>query len=98
MTDAGNAISQPLMELILALPAHWDMSPEGFKDPLPSSPSNRSNSSPAIPTPMERTSASNHTVSIGDQPLLNPMQAVMPMLTRYERRERDCQQCVRKLS
>jgi hypothetical protein len=33
MTDAGDAIEEPFMELAIALPEDWDVSAKGFEDP-----------------------------------------------------------------
>ena len=79
MTDGGLAIGKPLMELILALPAHWDISAEGFKNPITFQPVKLLKQLARYPHANNTYFEKYHTVSIGDQPLLHPMQAIMLM-------------------
>ena len=79
MTNDGIAISDPLMELMLALPAHWDISAEGFKDPKTFQPVKLLKQLARYPYANKTYFEKYHTVTIGDQHLLSPMQAVMLM-------------------
>ena len=79
MTDGGSLISAPLMELMLALPSHWDMSAQGFKDTKTFQPVKLLKQLARYPYTNSTYFEKYNTVSIGDQPLLNPMQAVMLM-------------------
>jgi len=79
MTNAGQAIGEPLMELILPLPTHWEISAEGFKDPSVFQPVKLLKQLARYPHTNGTYFEKYHTVSIGDQPLLQPMQAVMLM-------------------
>jgi hypothetical protein len=89
MTKEGRAISDPFIELTIALPAHWDISAAGFKDPRTFQPVKLLKELARYPhihgTYFER----HHTITVGDQPLLAPMQAVllMPPLLVPELRE-----------
>jgi len=79
MTNDGIAISDPLMELTLALPAHWDISAEGFKDPKTFQPVKLLKQLARYPFTNKTYFEKYRTVTIGDRPLLSPMQAVMLM-------------------
>jgi hypothetical protein len=79
MTDDGITISDPLMELMIALPAHWDISAEGFKDPKTFQPVKLLKQLARYPYTNRTYFEKYRTVTIGDQPLLSPMHAVMLM-------------------
>ena len=79
MSNAGQAISEPLMELILALPAHWDISAEGLKNPSTFQPIKLAKELARYPHANRTFFEKYHTVSIADQSLLRPMHAVLLM-------------------
>ena len=79
MTDDGSAIDEPLMELVLALPAHWDISEEGFKNPDMFQPVKLLKQLARYPHANRTYLDKYHTVPVGDEPLLSPMKAVMFM-------------------
>ena len=79
MTNGGGVIANPLMELILALPPGWDVSAEGFKKPATFQPVKLLKQLARYPHENETFFDKYHTVSIGDQSLLMPMQAIMLM-------------------
>jgi hypothetical protein len=77
MSDGGIAIPEPLMEVVLALPPHWDMSERGFQDPATYEPVRLLKLLARYPYTNETYFEKFHTVMIGDEPSVSPMQAVM---------------------
>ncbi|HKA02503.1 MAG TPA: suppressor of fused domain protein [Candidatus Solibacter sp.] len=79
MTDGGDPVEEPHMELVLALPSDWDISAEGFKNPAVFQPVKLMKQLARYPHANRTYFAKGHTVQIGDEPLLQPMEAVMLM-------------------
>ena len=72
----GNAA---LLELVMALPAHWNVSLDGFRDPATWQPIKLLKMLARYPHANHTFFAKTHTVPLGDEPLLSPMKAVLPI-------------------
>jgi Suppressor of fused protein (SUFU) len=69
----------PRLELVLALPAHWDVSPDGFGQPAAWQPVKLLKVLARYPHVNRTYLAKAHTIGIGDEPMLWPMKAVLLM-------------------
>lgn len=79
MTNEGEGIAEPLMEVMLALPAQWDMSERGFQDPATFLPVQLLKLLARYPHGNGTFFEKYHTVNLGDDPLFGPMKAAMLM-------------------
>ncbi len=84
-TNGGSPIEDPFVELVMALPENWDVSPQGFQNPRFWQPFKLLKMLARYPKANATFFARTHTVPLGDQPLLDPMKAVLfmpPVLVR----------------
>ncbi len=79
MTDDGAPVDEPFMELVIALPPHWDVSAKGFRKPAFWEPFRLLKSLARYPHRNRTFFAKTHTVALGDLPLLAPMKAALFM-------------------
>jgi hypothetical protein len=79
MTDAGEEIAEPLVELVVALPSHWDVSPNGFQNPAVFEPVKLTKGLARYPHSNGTYFAEGHTIPIGKESSVEPMTAALLM-------------------
>lgn len=79
MTNGGDAIDDARLELMIALPAEWDVSPQGFKDPATWAPIKLLKSLARYPHANRTFFTKGHSIPLGDDPLISPMKAALLM-------------------
>ncbi len=81
----GCDTNEELLELVMALPPHWDVSPSGFSDPAVWEPVRLLKRLARYPHRNQTFFAKTHTIQLADQPQLFPMKAALlmpPVLVR----------------
>jgi hypothetical protein len=79
MTDGDSQAACSRLELVMALPSHWNVSPEGFKDPPTWRPFRLLKAVARYPHCNRTYFARGHTAPLEHDPLLSPMVAVLLM-------------------
>ena len=79
MTCAGGTLDAPFMELTIALPAGWNISAEGIKNPATWEPIKLLKELAHYPNANRTFFEKYHTFAVDDRPGLKPMKAVLLM-------------------
>ena len=79
LTNAGDPVDEPYIELALALPASWNVSPAGFKNPATWQPVKMLKMLARYPHNNGTFFADGHSIPAGTEPLVAPMVAILLM-------------------
>ncbi len=77
--EDGQAVDAPRIELAMALPAHWDVSAQGFEDPATWEPLRLLKAIARYGAENGTFLAKYHSIPLGNAPLLSPFAAVLLM-------------------